>query len=79
MYYDKDIQRAKSNVEEHIGSKVRVKFNSGKRKVRTKDGVLTNAYNSIFLVDLETENNTFRSTAYSYKDLLTENVKITLI
>lgn len=79
MFDERDVLKAKTDVEQYIGSKVRVRFNNGKRKMKTKEGVLTNAYQSIFLVDLMTDSDTYRSTSYSYKDLLTENVKITIL
>lgn len=79
MYDERDVLKAREDVSKHLGSKVRVRFNTGKRKMNTKDGVLTNAYASIFLVDLMTDAHTYRSTAYSYKDLLTQNVSITIL
>ncbi len=79
MFYEKDLLRAKSNVEEHLGSKVRVRSNSGKKREKTKDGILLGAYKSVFLVDIKMDEDTYTSTAYTYTDLLTENVTITII
>lgn len=79
MFDERDVLKARNDVSKHIGSKVRVRFNNGKRKVKTKDGVLTNAYASIFLVDLMTDADTYRSTSYSYQDLITKNVSITIL
>ncbi len=79
MFYEKDLIKAKSDIEQHIGSNVRVRFNNGKRREKTKDGVILSAYKSIFLVKLKITGEQYTKTAYTYSDLLTENVVITII
>ncbi len=79
MIYEKDLVRAKNDVEKHIGNKVRVRFKNGKRKQRVKDGTILSAYNSIFLVELQINENTVTQTTYTYKDILTKNVIISVL
>lgn len=79
MFFEKDLVKARNDVEKHIGSKVRVRYNNGKRKQRVKNGVIINAYNSIFLINVQVNEDTTTKATYTYKDLLTENVTITII
>ncbi len=79
MIYEKDLVKAKNDVEKHIGDKVRVRFKNGKRKQRIKDGTIISAYNSIFLVELQVTEDVVMQTTYTYKDVLTKNVVISLI
>lgn len=79
MFYEKDLINAKNSVEQHIGSKVRVRHNSGKKRQKAKDGILLSAYKSVFLINIQVDDNIYTSTSYTYKDLLTENITITVI
>ncbi len=79
MYYGRDLERAKNDVEKHLGSSVRVRYKNGKKKQKIKDGVLVGAYKSVFLVDLKMDETTYSATSYTYNDLITKNVVITII
>lgn len=79
MFFEKDLAKARNDVEKHIGSKVRIKYNNGKRKQRIKDGVIISAYKSIFLINLQMDDDTVTKATYTYTDLLTKNVIITVI
>lgn len=79
MIYKKDITRAKSDVEKFLGSKVKVRFNTGRKKMATTEGVLSHAYDSVFSVEYVLGKEDIRNATYSYKDLVTRDVQITLI
>lgn len=79
MFFEKDLVKAREDVEKHIGSKVRIRYNSGKRKQRIKDGVIISTYKSIFLINVEIDKDTTTNATYTYKDLLTKNVIITVV
>ncbi len=79
MIYSKDIERTKLDVEKYLGSKVKIRSNNGRKKMLTTEGILIDAYPSVFLVQHTNEKNMQRNLSYSYKDLLTNNVQITLI
>ena len=66
----------KSDIEEHIGEKVLLKANSGRRKVIVREGVLEKTYPNIFVVKVEGTDNTSRMLSYSYSDILTQTVQL---
>ena len=64
----------KKDIETHIGEKVTLKANGGRRKVYVNEGVLESVYPSIFVIRLD--NDTQRTVTYSYSDVLTKTVQI---
>ena len=64
----------KSDIESHVGEKVVLKANGGRRKVLVNNGVLEKTYPSIFVIRLESD--TQRTVTYSYSDVLTNTVQI---
>ncbi|MEG0384747.1 MAG: Veg family protein, partial [Solibacillus sp.] len=43
------------------------------------EGVLSETYHAIFVVELNQENSAFKRVSYSYTDILTEAVEITFL
>lgn len=68
----------KANVENHIGKKVRLKANKGRKKTTIREGILESAYPSIFVVKIDGGYNSVRRVSYSYSDILTETVEVTV-
>lgn len=66
----------KTDMDEHVGEKVLLRANSGRRKVVVKEGILEKTYPSIFVVRIEGVDNTSRTVSYSYSDILTQNVQL---
>jgi uncharacterized protein Veg len=64
----------KQDIESHVGEKVTLKANGGRRKIIVNDGVLEKTYDSIFVIRLENE--TQRTVTYSYSDVLTKTVQL---
>ncbi|MDP4143473.1 MAG: Veg family protein [Bacillota bacterium] len=64
----------KINIESHLGEKVTLKANGGRKKVVVNSGIIEKVYPSIFVVRLE--NDTQRTVTYSYSDVLTKTVQI---
>jgi uncharacterized protein Veg len=64
----------RKNIEDHVGDKVTLKANGGRRKVFVNSGVIEKAYPSIFVIRLETD--TQRTVTYSYSDILTKTVQL---
>ncbi|WP_017413552.1 MULTISPECIES: Veg family protein [Clostridium] len=64
----------KNDIESHVGEKVTLKANGGRRKIIVNDGVLEKTYDSIFVIRLE--NATQRTVTYSYSDVLTKTVQL---
>lgn len=74
-----EIFQVRQQINEHIGSRVRIRAQKGRKRVVIKEGVLENTYPSIFVVKVENqEQQTFRTVSYSYTDLLTHNVELSL-
>jgi uncharacterized protein Veg len=71
---NRTIANIKRNIEDHLGEKVILKANGGRKKILVNDGVLESAYPSIFVVRLE--NDTQRTVTYSYSDVLTKTVQL---
>ena len=72
----KTISTIKKDIERHIGEKVTLRANGGRKKILVNDGVLESAYPSIFVIRLESD--TQRTVTYSYSDVLTKTVQLFL-
>ena len=68
----------KRSLEAHVGSKITLRANGGRRKTVESTGVLEETYPSVFVVKLDQEPQTFKRVSYSYADVLTESVEITV-
>ena len=64
----------KTEIENHVGERVTLKANGGRRKVLVNNGVIEKTYPSIFVIRLD--NDTQRTVTYSYSDVLTKTVQI---
>ena len=67
----------KKDIEKHVGERVTLKANGGRRKVLVNNGVIEKTYPSIFVIRLD--NDTQRTVTYSYSDVLTKTVQIVFI
>ena len=70
----KTIASIKRNIENHIGEKVTLKANGGRKKILVNNGVIESAHPSIFVVRLD--NDVPRMVTYSYSDVLTKTVQL---
>jgi len=66
----------RKGLESHVGEKIRVKANKGRRKIVEKEGILEKTYPSIFIVQINEERSGSRRVSYSYTDVLTETVEL---
>ncbi|MFP4697801.1 MAG: Veg family protein [Eubacteriales bacterium] len=79
MIAKEDIKLVKSRMEGYVGSRVKVRANKGRRKVVVREGVLEKTYPSIFVVKVQNElQDSYRRVSYSYTDLLTHTVELSL-
>ncbi|NLA26070.1 MAG: Veg protein [Firmicutes bacterium] len=65
----------RKKLEPHVGEKIRLKANRGRRKTFEKEGILENTYPSIFVVRID-EPNYFQRVSFTYADVLTETVEL---
>jgi len=66
----------RKRLEPHVGEKIRLKANRGRRRTFEKEGVLERTYPSIFVVRID-EQNYFQRVSFTYADVLTETVELT--
>ncbi|TDT62338.1 Veg family protein [Fonticella tunisiensis] len=66
----------KKDIDEHVGEKVLLKANSGRRKVMVREGILEKTYPNIFVIRVEGNDRTSRTISYSYSDILTQTVQL---
>lgn len=75
-----DVMKVRRAVDNHIGSKVKIRANKGRHKIDITEGVISETYPSIFLVKVENKlDATFQTVSYSYTDVLTKDVQMTLL
>ncbi len=65
----------RKKLEPHVGEKIKLKANRGRRKTFEKEGILENTYPSIFVVRID-EPNYFQRVSFTYADVLTETVEL---
>ena len=70
--------KIKREIEGCVGQRIQLKANKGRRKTFVKEGILESSYPNIFTVCFENEFNTVRKVSYSYTDILTNTVEISL-
>ncbi len=79
MILEKDIDCARNSILEHVGKKIKVRNNVGKRGADSKEGILLEAYQSVFLVNIKVDDRIYTKASYTYKELISKSVIITLL
>lgn len=72
MEGNKTLANIRRDIENHVGEKVTLKANGGRKKILVNDGVIESVHPSIFVVRLDNDNQ--RTVTYSYSDVLTKTV-----
>jgi uncharacterized protein Veg len=70
------LMEIRRSLEPHVGSRIMLRANGGRRKTVERIGVLEEIYPSVFIVKLDQEQNAFKRVSYSYADILTESVEV---
>ena len=78
MFDRTDVFHVRNDIQRIIGSKVRLETNKGRHKSVINKGVVSNVYPSIFTVQLSDGTEPSRKLSFSYTDVLTNTVEITL-
>lgn len=73
----KTLADIKKNLDSQLGKRLLLKANGGRRKTIERSGVLAETYPSVFVVELDQEENAFERVSYSYADILTQTVQLT--
>ena len=66
----------KTGLDGHIGDKLMVVAQAGRKKVTKRKGTLKETFPAVFVVDLDQDENAFERVSYSYADLLTKSIEI---
>lgn len=68
----------KRTLDANIGKRITIKANGGRRKTIERSGFLEETYPSVFIIKLDEDQNAFERVSYSYADVLTETVQLTV-
>lgn len=75
----KTLADIKKTLDGHLGKPLRLKANGGRKKTVECNGILSETYNAVFVVELDQKENACKRVSYSYTDILTEAVEITFL
>ena len=78
MFERRDVAHVRSDIQKIIGSTVKLETNKGRHKSVVNTGVVSNVYPSIFTIQLSEGSDPSRKLSFSYTDVLTNTVEITL-
>ena len=73
-----DVFHVRNDIQKIIGSKVKLETNKGRHKSVISRGIVSNVYPSIFTIQLYEGPDPSRKLSFSYTDVLTNSVEITL-
>jgi uncharacterized protein Veg len=73
----KILSEIKQDLEPYVGTYIKVKANRGRKKVVERTGVLESTYPNLFVVRIN-EKSVERRISFSYADILTETVVLTV-
>lgn len=70
------IYNVKSEIFDHVGDTIKIKYNLGRNKYEEYTAVLKELYHYIFLVECETISGINYTKSFTYTDVLTHAIKI---
>jgi uncharacterized protein Veg len=75
-----DINKVRASVHQQCGRKVLIQLDRGRNKVDIQEGVIQHAYPSVFtvLVKDHREENPPQLLSFSYSDIITKDIRMTL-
>ncbi len=68
----------KDNLDRFIGEKIVLKADAGRKRIIERIGILEGTYPSVFIIKLDDESHAFERVSYSYADILTSTVELTI-
>ncbi|WP_326717350.1 Veg family protein [Vagococcus jeotgali] len=70
------IATIKEELENKVGSRIKLVVQTGRKRQTERHGVLSEIYPSVFIVNLDQDENSFERVSYSYADILTHSVEV---
>ncbi|SDI11790.1 Uncharacterized protein Veg [Alteribacillus persepolensis] len=74
----KTLIEIKEALDANVGKKVTVVANGGRKKTIERSGLLEETYPSVFIVKLDKDKHSVERISYSYTDVLTKTVQLTM-
>ena len=75
----KSILDIKNSIDCHLGNRIVLKANGGRKKTIERCGVLKETYPSVFVVELDQDKHNFERVSYTYTDVLTEQFNFLIL
>lgn len=72
------VTKIRKDLEGCIGKRVILKANKGRKRTTTREGILESAYPNLFVVKIANEYDSIRRVSYTYSDILTSTVEVTI-
>ncbi|KXO15806.1 Veg family protein [Peptoniphilus sp. GNH] len=73
------VEAIRRELRDNLGKRVIIKADKGRKKIITKRGVLEAVYPSLFVVNVESREERPRKTSFTYSDVLTHTVVLTIL
>lgn len=75
-----EIRKVRASIHQQCGNRVKIQLDRGRNKVDIQEGVIQQAYPSVFtiLVDDDMEHNTPQLLSFSYIDVITKDIRMKL-
>lgn len=78
MKENRTLDSIKNEVKENVGKRVILKADRGRKRIITREGVIEDAFGEVFTVRVNNDFNVERTVSYTYTDILTSTVKLTI-
>ncbi|MDQ0300950.1 uncharacterized protein Veg [Salibacterium salarium] len=75
----KTLIEIKESLDANIGKQVTVVANGGRKKTIERSGLLEETYPSVFIVKLDKDKHSVERMSYSYTDVLTKTIQLTML
>ena len=77
-----DVNQVRKVLGNYVGQKVRIRANMGRHRYNVSEGIILETYPSIFTIKVanedESKNARYKFVSYSYTDVLTKDVQLTI-
>jgi uncharacterized protein Veg len=70
--------RIKEDLDSHVGRTVRLKANQGRKRILEAEGILEQTYPKVFVVRIDENPRSVKRISYSYADVLTSTVEVSI-
>ena len=72
------VTKIRKDLEGSIGKTVILRANKGRKRIVVREGILESAYPNLFVVKIANEYDSIRRVSYTYSDILTSTVEVTI-